>query len=93
MEIHKIFLIIHIAFGGMALVTGLLAILSKKGNRIHRGGGKIFVGSMVLTSVSAILLSFLNPNPFLMAIGFFSLYLTIAGWIWALRLKEDARMA
>jgi len=92
MGTHKIFLFIHIVFGGMALATGLVAILSKKGNRIHRGGGKIFVGSMILTSVSAVILSFINPNPFLMAIGFFSLYLTLAGWIWALRLKEEIRM-
>ncbi len=73
--------------GGIALLAGLIPLLSKKGSRRHKFTGKIFVYSMLLVCLTAIALSILNPNIFLLLIGIFSLYLTLTGYR-ALRLKN-----
>lgn len=59
---------IHIAAGGLAIVLGAVALIAKKGGRIHRRIGLLFVGAMVVMGTSATLLglnkSFTDPNIF-----------------------------
>ena len=78
--IIQIALIAHIASGSVSLLTGLIAILSPKGNKIHRTAGKIFFYSMLLVSASAITISLLKGGSFLLMIGLFAFFLTYSGY-------------
>jgi len=76
----KIALIIHIAIGFTALLTGIIALLAKKGQKAHRIFGLIFFYCMLSVAVSAIFISVLKDNLFLLLIGIFSLYQNLSGY-------------
>jgi len=79
-------LYLHIAAGFTALASGFAAAFFTKGSKRHKSTGQIFVFSMSLSAVVAILLALWHPNPFLLGIGFFTLYLVSSGWIWIRRI-------
>jgi len=86
MELNYTHLVIfHAACGGIALLAGILAFALKKGKSNHSRAGLIFAIFMALSGLSAIVLTLLKPNPFLMAIGFFTLYMIGSGWVWIRR--------
>ncbi|HPE58204.1 MAG TPA: hypothetical protein P5514_02000 [Bacteroidales bacterium] len=74
-------IIIHACFGGIALISGLIPIISKKGNSVHKKSGLIFFYSMVLCGISAMTIAVLpnHESPFLFAVGIFSLYFVLSG--------------
>jgi hypothetical protein len=43
----------HITTGGIAIVTGYVALFAKKGDRVHRSIGMVFVYAMVVMGLSA----------------------------------------
>lgn len=71
---------VHIVFGGIALVLGGIAALAKKGQKNHKISGKGFAAAMLICAASAIWVSISKNHWFLLAIGFFSAYLTISGF-------------
>ena len=77
----QIFIYIHAAFGGFALLAGLVSILAKKGKNIHRKSGLIFFYSMMLSGIIAMIVAVLpnHESPFLFAVGIFSLYFVLTG--------------
>ncbi len=77
---YKIFLGIHILSGFTALVSGLLAIVSQKGKKLHKIAGLTFFISMIMVCISAILISLMKDNHFLLHIGIFSFYLVFSGY-------------
>ncbi len=78
--ILRILLIIHIAGGTTALVSGLVAMLTHKGGVAHRRAGKIYFWGMTGVFISAVVLSLAKDNIFLLLVGFFSYYLTARGY-------------
>ena len=78
----QILIYLHAAFGGIALFAGLLSIITKKGQKIHKKSGLIFYYAMLLYCGIAMLLAVLpnNESPFLFAIGIFSLYFVLTGY-------------
>jgi uncharacterized membrane protein len=72
---------IHVPLGGIALLTGGISLIAKKGNRIHKKSGKIFFYSMLFSAISAFLISIFpnHESPFLFSIGLFSAYFLISG--------------
>jgi uncharacterized membrane protein len=78
--LHQILLSIHILAGFTALSAGLVPMLSKKGSRLHRQYGKVFYISVTIVCLTVVSLSFIRINYFLLAIAFFSYYLTITGY-------------
>ena len=78
--IYKIFLGIHILSGFTALVFGFLAIVSQKGRKVHQKAGLTFFFGMIMVCVSAILISLMKDNRFLLHIGIFSFYLVYSGY-------------
>lgn len=80
-------ILVHIVFGGIALVLGGMAALAKKGQKNHKISGKGFAVTMLICAVSAIGVSISKSHWFLLAIGFFSAYLTISGF-WVLSKKK-----
>lgn len=85
MEIEKLAEIliyyIHAPLGGIALLAGKVSLIAKKGSKIHKKFGKIFFFSMLLSSISAIIISVLpnHESPFLFSIGLFSNYFLVSG--------------
>lgn len=78
----QLLIICHAILGGIALLSGFFALISMKGGKVHRASGKTFVYSMLLSGVSALVVSVLpdHENPFLFSIGVFSLYFVITGY-------------
>lgn len=87
----QIILYAHIAAGTLALAMGAIAAIAKKGGNLHIQTGRIFVVCMAITAITAIWLSVIRPNPFLLGIGFFTGYLVASGWNWARRIKISLR--
>lgn len=86
--ILKTALFIHIASGMIALLTGLLAMLFKKGGKNHRLSGKIYFWCMMVVAVTALLMSISKDIIFLTLIAVFSFYLSFSGYR-AAYLKND----
>jgi uncharacterized membrane protein len=86
--IHTIILI-HATFGGLALLTGLIAIIAKKGSPIHKKSGLFFFYSMLISAIIAMFVAVLpkHESPFLFSIGIFSSYLILTGFR-AMRFKK-----
>lgn len=75
----NVILLLHIIAGTLALFSGLVAIFSAKGRKTHRRAGSLYFWSMVFAGLSAIVLTCITGNTFLLAIGVFSLYLVYSG--------------
>jgi uncharacterized membrane protein len=73
-------LFLHILAGVAALASAGIAVGSAKGGWLHRRAGNIYTLAMLVTGLSALFLSVMEPNPFLFAVGIFSLYLVFTGW-------------
>lgn len=73
-------LYLHIFAGFLALATGSVAIATKKGKGKHVKAGRIYFWGMVLVAISALYLSVIRPNPFLLFISLFSFFLTWSGY-------------
>ena len=89
--IWKILLAMHIIMGSIALISGSFAILYRKGPGKHVTSGRVFAASMLMTAILAIVLSLFRWNPFLLSMGFFSLYLTTSGWLWMRKLPFTSK--
>lgn len=76
---YTIVLVVHIATGGTALLAGLPAMFSKKGSLLHTRSGLVFYYSMLVVAFSALAMTILKPNGFLLAIALFTLHLTQSG--------------
>lgn len=79
MTSFKIFLIVHIAGGSIGLLTGLLNIIQKKGDKKHKQIGRVFYFSMLVAGLSSLVLSYLKQNYFLFMVGLFTLYMVVSG--------------
>ena len=79
--IAKILIILHASMGGIALIGGTVALIAKKGSKSHRQSGKVFYIAMLLSCVAALIVAIIpnHKNPFLFAIGVFSIYLILTG--------------
>lgn len=73
---------IHAAAGGIALISGPISFLTKKGGKWHRIAGKLFFYTMCIVALLALIIA-VSPNHenlFLFCIGIFSGYLTCSGY-------------
>lgn len=86
-DLIKIFLIIHVAAGSLALLTGLAAIVLRKRVKIHRPVGKIYFWSMTVVFVTAVFVSVVKGNVFLFCVAVFTFYSCLTAYR-SLRLKK-----
>jgi uncharacterized membrane protein len=88
-SLFTFFLIVHIVNGATGLIAGTINLIRRKGDPLHRRIGVVFVITMLLTGSSAIVLSLLHPNHFLLIVGIFTIYMVSTGYRYVrLRLSE-----
>jgi uncharacterized membrane protein len=81
-EITVLAFVLHIGGGTVGLASGLLAASVRKGGRLHRLAGNIFVISMLVMAVFAIYLAVTVPGQIVnLFIGTFALYLVATAWL------------
>lgn len=77
-------LISHVAAGTIALLIGLVPMLSKKGSQLHNHTGRVYVWCMTYVAATAALLFIVQPftifRLFLSGVAVFSFYLSTTGW-------------
>ena len=77
-----IVLVLHITSGGVALVSGAVALLARKGEQLHRVAGTLFFLAMLVTAaIGAAVAPFLTdgqrPNT---VAGVLTFYLVLTAW-------------
>ena len=85
-------LILHATSGGFALLSGLLAIATKKGSKKHILSGQVYFWSMLSVIVTGLLVGWYRDNIFLQTIAVFSFYLAFTGKR-SLREKKEVKPA
>lgn len=77
----KVLIYIHAVFGGIALIAGLVSMIAKKGQVLHKKFGLLFYYAILISASSAIVVALLpnHKSPFLFAVGIFSLYFILTG--------------
>ncbi|HEY3812083.1 MAG TPA: hypothetical protein VGL66_02575 [Caulobacteraceae bacterium] len=78
-------LIVHIVGGGFSIVTGWITVLSKKGERLHRRFGALFVLFMLIMGSAATYLGVVIPEASNVLGGIFAVYLVLTAWVAARR--------
>ncbi|GAB3023681.1 hypothetical protein [Natronobiforma cellulositropha] len=73
-------LLVHVAAGVVALLSGLVALLTRKGGQRHATGGTYYVYAMAVVVVTALPLALVDANLFLFTIAIFSGYLVFTGY-------------
>lgn len=81
MDLANILIIVHASLGGIGLTAGLISMASKKGRRLHKTAGKVFVYAMLASAMISIPVCFMpgHENMFLFAIAIFTIYLVLSG--------------
>jgi uncharacterized membrane protein len=71
-------MIIHVTFGGVAILAGFIGLLSKKGFLVHRMAGRVFVVSMLAMAIAGSFIAFQKPEMITLLAGLFTIYLVIS---------------
>ena len=82
-------LIVHIAMGTGAIVSGLAALVTEKGGRRHRTAGRAFALSMLFVLASAALLTLIARNAYLGALTVGAGAPAFSGWRVLRRKRPD----
>jgi hypothetical protein len=88
----NLILFLHIAGGTVGIISGAVALLSRKGGRSHRIAGTVFLVSMLIMATIGAATSPFLPVPSItnVAAGTLTLYLVATGWM-AIK-REDGRI-
>jgi len=78
---YRLLLSLHIAAGFPALLAALVAVITAKGARAHVYAGRAFVVGMALVFGTALPMTVIKPNLFLLLVAIFSFYLALTGWL------------
>jgi uncharacterized membrane protein len=77
---------VHVGGGAVGLVSGTIASIARKGGRLHRRAGRVFVAAMLLMAAFAMYLGFAVPDQLVnVFIGCFAFYLVATAWMAAHR--------
>jgi uncharacterized membrane protein len=84
---------LHILSGAVAMVSGVVALSVRKGGRLHRASGDVFVVSMLVMTILAAVLGAIRPGQTInIFIAAFTLYLVATSWLTARRRAAVAGM-
>ena len=83
-------LVLHIGGASVALLAGPVALIARKGGRLHRVAGRVFFGSMLAMSGIGAVVAPMLGDPISGLAGAWTLYLTLTGWAAVARRQPDA---
>jgi hypothetical protein len=72
-------LFLHALSGGVSLISGLIAIVAKKGKKLHTKSGLVYYWGMMAVVVTGLILGFYRMNIFILTIAVFSFYMVFTG--------------
>ena len=81
-------LVVHIAAGLTSLISGFISLFARKGSRIHRRAGDVFVVSMMVMGLAGGWIAFTKRDPANTAAGLFTFYLVGSAWLTVYRRKN-----
>ena len=74
--------VLHVGAGFLALVSGSIAVIARKGARIHRAAGNVFFAAMLVMAIFAAWLAVARPGQIInLFIAAFAFYLVATGWM------------
>lgn len=73
-------LITHAAAGAVMLLTGLVAMATRKGQPYHRGAGKVYAGATAVVGITGFAIAIIKSNQFLIATSIFVLYMMVSAY-------------
>ncbi|GAB5474258.1 MAG: hypothetical protein Mars2KO_23570 [Maribacter sp.] len=81
-QLAKILILTHAGFGGIALISGAISLLAKKGTVLHKKSGKLFFYTMLTSTILSLAIANMpnHKSSFLFCIGIFSSYFIIGGF-------------
>jgi hypothetical protein len=74
-------LILHVAAGGVGILSGATALAARKGGWLHRRSGMVFFASMLAMGAMATLLAATIPDLGNLPGGIFTIYLVATAWM------------
>ncbi len=81
MELSTVIITSHVLAGIISFFSGFVAMITKKGGKIHLQAGMVYLWAMAYVFVSALMiLCFVRFNFFLMVIAIFSFYACFSGY-------------
>lgn len=78
---YTLLVTLHVAAGVTALIAAAIAISMPKGGPGHTYAGRAFVIGMAGVFVTALPMTLIKPNLFLLLIAVFSFYMALTGWL------------
>ena len=82
-------LILHIAGGLAAVVTGFTALFVRKGSRLHRRSGDVFVISMLTMAAGGAYVALMKSQPANVIAGLFTIYLVSSALTTVMRREKQ----
>ena len=80
-------MIVHIAAGSTALLSGAIALSVRKGGRLHGRAGTIFFAAMLIMTLTGSLIAAFKPERATAVIGIITCYLVATSW-WTARHRD-----
>jgi len=78
---HSPLLLIHICAATIGLLSGSVALFSRKGSRLHRQSGSVFFVSMLCMSASAACLALVKSQTINLFVGVLTFYMVATAWL------------
>src|SRR5256885_10577686 len=82
-------LIVHICSGIIAVFSGLTALVVRKGSRLHRKSGVVFVLSMMSMAAAGAYVALTKSQPPNVIAGAFTFYLVATAWLTVTRKEKE----
>jgi hypothetical protein len=87
----KMLLVAHIAGAALGLLSGMIALFTRKGGYFHRRAGRVFVYSMLLMCAAAVVLATFKAQPINLVAGSLTAYLVATALITVRPVSDPAR--
>lgn len=81
LTVVSIILFIHICSGALGLLSGTIALFSRKGFPVHRKSGYIFFLAMLVMSSTGAFVAFIRDRPDSTIAGILTFYLVSTAWM------------
>src|SRR6266404_8153556 len=82
-------LIVHICGGIIGVLSGSTALIVRKGSRLHRRSGDVFVISMLIMAAAGAYAAFTKSQPTNVMAGVFTFYLVATAWLTVMRKEKE----